>query len=430
MAEVPQQMLDEFLSSGERYVPGMRGRIEAEHMCRYLWARSFVGGKSVLDVACGSGYGTKIFACDAANVIGVDLDERVVNYAKQTYAAPNVEFRQASILELPFDNGSFDVVVCFETIEHVDGQSAALVELKRVLKADGVLLISTPNREVYSERYSYQNPFHVYELSKTEFESELRHQFNFVEILPQYSTVASLIAKNTYLGGAASEPTLLSSPAVMSTDLANALSLDQADPIYFIAICSTAPSSPVSGLYFNIADSTLFDDEMLLRQHLASHPADRSLLQALLRLLDANRAADQRARFDQHTIAELKVALLKSEFDKNAAVRDHADLSSKLRLRDSQGRHAEAERISEQDRLLRAFAGLQNEHKSLWRKFEDSEQKLQSERERVAGAEQRLRDIETSTSWRMLGRMRSFMASKPRLRRMARRIIAQSEGQA
>ncbi|MGB9619991.1 MAG: class I SAM-dependent methyltransferase [Armatimonadota bacterium] len=122
-----------------------------QHLARYSWSVSFVSSRFILDAACGVGYGCAMMAEEgkAARVVGIDLSAEAIEEARRRYGhIQNIEFRIASVEDLPFEDGVFDVYTSFETIEHVPHPDQLLREAVRVLKPDGVLLISTPNRIV------------------------------------------------------------------------------------------------------------------------------------------------------------------------------------------------------------------------------------------------------------------------------------------
>ena len=157
--------------TGERYVPGTAGDIAHEHWHRYAFARSFVRGRRVLDVACGEGYGSALLAGAAAEVTGVDIDAPTLAHARAAYAdRGNVEFVHGSAAALPLPDACVDAVVSFETIEHLDArdQPAMLAEFARVLTPDGFVVLSSPNRPEYSDARGYVNPFHRHELDRAE----------------------------------------------------------------------------------------------------------------------------------------------------------------------------------------------------------------------------------------------------------------------
>jgi SAM-dependent methyltransferase len=121
-----------------------------------------------------------MLADTAATVLGVDLDAATVAQARGCYAArSNLSFETASVTGLPCTDASVDLVVSFETIEHIgaDDQQRMLAEFRRVLTAEGLLVLSSPNRVEYSERTGYRNPFHVHELDRDELASLLRKDF-------------------------------------------------------------------------------------------------------------------------------------------------------------------------------------------------------------------------------------------------------------
>jgi SAM-dependent methyltransferase len=153
--------------TGERFLPGTPGEIAYEHWHRYAFARRLTAGRRVLDVACGEGYGTAVLAEIATSAIGVDIDAPTIARAQSTYAGRvNLSFATGSVTALPLADGALDVAVSFETIEHLaaDDQPRMLAELARVLTADGLLVLSSPNRRRYSDERGYRNPFHQHEL--------------------------------------------------------------------------------------------------------------------------------------------------------------------------------------------------------------------------------------------------------------------------
>ena len=185
--------------TGERMIPGKVDKdLEIEHLMRYQFASQFVAGKTVLDASCGAGYGSAILAKDAKSVDGLDISEETIVYAKENYKADNIRYTCGSIASLPFADASFDVYVSFETLEHVDGetQEAFLQEALRVLKADGILIVSTPNKTVYDKRG--HNDFHVKELTYTEFHDFLNAKFSNIHFLSQqWELSMSLTANGT-----------------------------------------------------------------------------------------------------------------------------------------------------------------------------------------------------------------------------------------
>src|SRR6267142_1122749 len=117
--------------TGERFLPWLReATIAYEHLHRYAYAAAFAKGKRVLDLASGEGYGSKILAGTASSVVGVDIDENTVRHAAEKYSSQNVQFIPGSITAVPIsEDHSFDVIVCFEAIEHIEDQERLLNEV-------------------------------------------------------------------------------------------------------------------------------------------------------------------------------------------------------------------------------------------------------------------------------------------------------------
>jgi SAM-dependent methyltransferase len=172
------------VSHPERIVPDeTEPGIVAIHLKRYAFAEPWCRGKEVLDVACGAGYGSAHLAASAARVVGGDVSEEAIAYARERYAAPNVEFMTLDATALPFPDDSFDAVCSFETIEHLADRDAYLAEVARVLRLDSAFIVSTPRAEATTERP--ENPFHLVEYSAADFERLLRGRFDAVELYGQ-----------------------------------------------------------------------------------------------------------------------------------------------------------------------------------------------------------------------------------------------------
>lgn len=180
------------LFTGERYLPEVEGVIAYEHIHRYAFASDYVVGKAVLDIACGEGYGTNLLLKKAKKVIGVDISEEAISHARKKYDSnPNIEFRVGSCTNIPCESTSFDVVVSFETIEHIAEHEKMLDEIKRVLKHDGVLILSSPNKKTPVGVSTLKNEFHLKELEFAEFKDILSSKFSNVDIMGQRLTFSS-----------------------------------------------------------------------------------------------------------------------------------------------------------------------------------------------------------------------------------------------
>jgi len=175
--------------TGERYLAHTTNPKDSyEHIHRYLFALGFVENKIVLDIACGEGYGASILSKKAQKVIGVDIDKETIAYAKDKYKIKNVEFHVGSVSSIPvIGENVFDVIVSNETIEHVSikDQELFLQEVKRLLKPDGLFIVSTPNKLTYSDIPKNKNPFHIKEFYEAEFDSFLKNYFTSVKTFGQ-----------------------------------------------------------------------------------------------------------------------------------------------------------------------------------------------------------------------------------------------------
>lgn len=179
--------------TGERYLPSVGGIIELEHVHRYLIAKELARDKDVLDIASGEGYGSAMLAEVARSVIGVDNSEHAVAHAATTYPLSNLAYRYGACEAIPLEDGSVDLVVSFETIEHHDQHRAMMAEIRRVLRPGGFLIISSPDKYEYSDRPNYRNPYHVKELYRREFEALLSEHFRHVAYLGQRVVFGSAI---------------------------------------------------------------------------------------------------------------------------------------------------------------------------------------------------------------------------------------------
>lgn len=160
--------------TGEYFIPGQSGkRIQADHMERYKFAALYAHGKCVLDIACGQGYSAEmIVAAGATSYDGVDINESLTIDAEKRYGSNRICYYTSDICS--FDNGRrYDLITCFETIEHVPNYESALLNLHKLLKADGLLLISSPNRLITSPNCTSfadkpANKFHTQEFTPNE----------------------------------------------------------------------------------------------------------------------------------------------------------------------------------------------------------------------------------------------------------------------
>ena len=179
--------------TGERLTSEYGGQTQIEHFHRYLLVREWCRGRDILDVASGEGYGTALLAQVARNAVGVDISFDAVLHATGAYRADNLSFVRGDARDLPLPDASRDVIVSFETVEHIAEQQRFLEEVRRILRPDGLLVVSTPDRDNYSPSESPVNPYHVKELTSAEFAAELRAYFSEVSVLFQRPVFGSVI---------------------------------------------------------------------------------------------------------------------------------------------------------------------------------------------------------------------------------------------
>ena len=235
--------------TGERFTPECVREIHYEHIHRYVFARELVAGRRVLDAACGEGYGSAILAGTAAEVVGVDLSNEAVDHARERYAAKGLQFQQADCLNLPLDDDAFDCIVSFETLEHLQAHERLLDEFRRVLAPGGFLLISTPDKAVYTDKLGNQNEFHPKELYRGEFESLLKGVFPACRLWGQKLGFQSLLWSLEDNSGHRFHRE--SGQGVSSSEKV------PYEAVYLVALCAESPDC-LPGETFGLS---LFDDE-------------------------------------------------------------------------------------------------------------------------------------------------------------------------
>ena len=188
--------LNEMSWTGERlvtHVTYLHGTIE--HLHRYAIAADLCANKEVLDIASGEGYGTNLISYRAKKVTGVDISEESIQHAKKKYNKQNIEFLVGAASTIPLDDSSVDVVVSFETIEHHDQHYKMMLEIKRVLRTNGILIISSPEKSIYKDR-DPNNPFHIKELTLQEFDNLVNEHFTYSKLYTQRYVTGSVITNN------------------------------------------------------------------------------------------------------------------------------------------------------------------------------------------------------------------------------------------
>lgn len=153
------------------------------HLAAYEFCLPYVMKKRVLDLGCGDGYGSYLLAEKARKVVGLDINEQMINKAAKNYQAENLKFKVGSALALPRLE-KFDVVISLQLIEHIVDTDLYLNLLRKILKNGGKAIFSTPNRELrLGKGEKPWNRFHVREYDAPEFQCVLTEHFLKVTIL-------------------------------------------------------------------------------------------------------------------------------------------------------------------------------------------------------------------------------------------------------
>ena len=321
--------------TGERFTPEVRGPIWYEHWHRYAFVASIVRGQRVLDAACGEGYGSFMLAHTAAQVTGVDISADAVAHARERYAKDNLSFVEGSVTRLPLPDACVDVVVSFETIEHLAPQREMLAEFRRVLTPSGVLAISSPNRPVYNEAGLVENHFHVGELDRAELKALLDPAF------PQQAWHGQRVVAQSALwaeGDGCEPPQYLA----LANDATRAMP-EPAPPMYFVVVCgATGAVLPV------IPALSLFDDgaQALWRDYARALVRERQLAWDEL---DARAIAEAR-------LADLVAAVNALASEKDAGAEKDRRIAALVDVQEAFAREAAAHAATRQQLVYRESA--------------------------------------------------------------------------
>jgi SAM-dependent methyltransferase len=151
--------------TGERCCPDFPDENFINHLKVYRFASQFCQGKKVLDVGCGTGYGTSYLAESAVLAVGIDLSRQAIRYARRHYKNPQLRFLRMNAESLVFPERSFDFIISTENFEHLGDHRANLREMSRVLTDAGMLLLATPDHEMF---LGIDNPYHTHEFTYDE----------------------------------------------------------------------------------------------------------------------------------------------------------------------------------------------------------------------------------------------------------------------
>ncbi len=237
--------MTDLVFTGERFLPDCPGEIWLEHWHRYHFAAGLARARRVLDVASGEGYGSALLAQTARAVVGVDAALDAIAHAQLAYSdVRNLSFVSGDCASLPFADAAFDLVVSFETIEHITAQREFLGEVRRVLAPGGLLLLSSPNKAEYTDRRGYANPFHVAELYRDELRALLGEFFPHRAWYGQSIGFCSTIAAE---GTTADRGGELVEPGRAASATIDPIANTRKEPLYYLVGCALTPA-PLSAL--------------------------------------------------------------------------------------------------------------------------------------------------------------------------------------
>jgi SAM-dependent methyltransferase len=219
--------------TGERFTPECVREIWYEHQHRYAFAAAQARGRRVLDAACGEGYGSALLAAAGAQaVLGVDIDTDSIAHARRRYGnETRLRFERADVTALDhLPAASFDLIVSFETLEHVEAQERLLDGFARLLAPGGLLMVSTPDKRTYSDASGFYNEHHVRELYRPEFEALLHARFPAVRLLGQKLLFQSVLFDPDH-------PPQHAQACTVGRDGTLQPGLDY-PPLYYLALCA------------------------------------------------------------------------------------------------------------------------------------------------------------------------------------------------
>ena len=240
----------------------------------YGFAQRYVEGKSVANIRWGEvGYGTRLLAETAELVVGLTCSPEALEQAQEIYPAPNVRYGRGNLPELPYPKEHFDVVIAFEVVENLEWPGDLVAEAKRVLKKDGVFLISTPDKQVYFNERNRKAPDHTWALYVSELREVLERHFGWVELYRQGAVAGSMIFKDA---GRLSDTSVESTRFTLT---APSLGEDPPEADLVIAVCSDSevPSRE------NMQSYLLLDQDRRLLDECEDHREDVELLRDEIR---------------------------------------------------------------------------------------------------------------------------------------------------
>jgi glycosyltransferase involved in cell wall biosynthesis/SAM-dependent methyltransferase len=407
--------------TGERYLPWEpNAQASYEHYHRYLLALPFADGKRVLDLASGEGYGTALLAGVATAAIGIEKDPQAVIHAINHYIRSNLKFIQGSILDVPIQNQTFELITCFEAIEHVAEQEKVLDEVLRLLSEDGLLIISTPNKLVFSGESGKPWPWHTHEFDYVEFRNFLEMKFKDVIYLGQKVMMGSSVWP---LQLSEAEPHSVGEIFVEKPEQGlRVVDAESQAPMFFLAIAS---KRDLTELRQSLKSSSLVDVSLgLLKEKdgwIEKLRRDIETLDAMVRSKDVELA--NLNLLVQARESELQEKLLEMD---NLHERDVETLDTMVRSKDVElanlnllvrARESELrEKLLELDDLREIYSAAQAAHSaseteaaSLKSQLEATHAYIQRKEQDLHIAAEFIAELHRSSIWRMLLHVRAVL---------------------
>ncbi len=277
--------------TGERMIPAYhKGHlVYGEHIVRYQAAANLVEGKVVLDIASGSGYGSAFLGTTAKQVYGVDINADAIAYANKNYAAKNVRFIKGDGVNIPLEDNAVDVVVSFETIEHIEDYKTFMGEVRRVLKDDGLFILSTPNDAEFPEN----NHFHIYEFEQKELK----------ELISKFFKQTKWYFEATWLYNALLDKQKLTETWEGSLHTLQTAPVPSKRCLSFFVLCANRPIhesvEPLAAIAEHYSERSRQEYEQSIRKHMNDQAA---IMQHQEHVLAEKEAAIQRLQADLSSV--------------------------------------------------------------------------------------------------------------------------------
>jgi SAM-dependent methyltransferase len=230
-------IIEKIYDTGERILPTQEDEVSivfSRHKFTYEYIKQYTKNRTVIDIGCGMGYGSRILSENAKEVIGIDINNEAINYCKKNYKSENLSFIRSDVFLLEEDS-KYDIAVTFQVIEHIENISEFCDKLKNIVKIGGTIFISTPNIPL-DQKIRNRNKYHINEMTYQEFKNILENKFKNVEIngiafsnesllrrfissLPIYTYLGKRLKRNSRIKKIASHAMEMTKYKVINSDI-------------------------------------------------------------------------------------------------------------------------------------------------------------------------------------------------------------------